>query len=275
MKRYIVLLFILLPLCLFAQSVYIHEAQEEGGSLNSLDTIMTILSVILLGFFLLFLLPLVVRDKIKDAKTSKEVEGQIKIDKEKKVIEKQQTEERLRANAIPKAIDLGLSVKWSAFNYNAYESTDVGKYYRWGDLEEYGKEPYQLKGKDFNEIGNISGNPNYDIVSKTWGDGWRMPTKDEMLELIEKCICRIEIINGVEGLTIEGTNGNSIFLPSTGYYFVSWELSSQELGCYWSSTPKEKFKDSAYNLSFGGKSKYPIIGSSSGRIGKVIRPVKG
>ena len=193
---------------------------------------------------------------------------------EKIVIEKQRTEELLRANAVPKAIDLGISVKWSAFNFNAYESTDIGKYYRWGDLEEYGKESYQLKGKDFNEIGNISGNPKYDIVSKTWGDGWRIPTKDEMLELIEKCICRIERINGVEGLTVEGTNGNSIFLPSTGYYFVSWELSHKELGSYWSSTPKEKFKDSSYSMGFGGNRQKPCIGYNAGRIGKVIRPVK-
>ena len=71
MHRLLVFLTLLIPLFASAQSVYMHEAQEEGGSLNGLDTIMTILSVILLGFFLLFLLPLVIREKIDDAKTNR------------------------------------------------------------------------------------------------------------------------------------------------------------------------------------------------------------
>lgn len=71
MKKCIISLILLLPSLVLAQSVYMHEAQEEGGSLNGLDTIMTILSVILLGFFLLFLLPLVIREKIDDAKTNR------------------------------------------------------------------------------------------------------------------------------------------------------------------------------------------------------------
>ena len=72
MRKYIIIPLLLLPSFMYAQSVYMHEAQDDGGSLNGLDTIMTFLGVILLGFFILFLLPLVVRDQIKDAKTSRE-----------------------------------------------------------------------------------------------------------------------------------------------------------------------------------------------------------
>ena len=274
MKRIIVSLIMVLPSFVFAQSVYMHEAQSDGSNFSGLDTVFSFLGIALLAFLVLFILPLVVREKIDDARTSKKIERQMKIDKERKLAEKQVAINTMRANAVPKAIDLGLSVKWSDFNFLAYESVDIGGYFKWGDVVEYGKESYSLRGKDFNDIGDINGNPQYDIVSKSWGNGWRTPTKDEFQELIEKCKSSIKEINGINGISFESTNGNSIFLPSTGYFFVSWELSNPEKGCYWSSTPKEKFKDSAYSMSFGGNNQIPVIGYSAGRIGKAIRPVK-
>ena len=107
MKRHLTVLALLIPSLTFAQSVYMHEAQDDGGSLNGLDTIMTFLGVILLFFFLIFLLPLVVRDQIKDAKTDKKIKRQIEKEKEE-LAEKQREEQNVRANAAPKAIGPGL-----------------------------------------------------------------------------------------------------------------------------------------------------------------------
>lgn len=274
MKKYITIPLILLPSFVYAQSVYMHEAQEDGGSLNGLDTIMTVLGVLLLGFFLLFLLPLVVRDQIKDAKTDKEIKRQVEKEREE-LAEKQKAEKDARANAVPKAIDLGLSVKWSAFNFYAYDDYDAGKHYRWGDLGDYTPAVYQLLSRDFNKIGDISGNPEFDIVSKTWADGWRIPTKEEFHELVRKCVWMEEVKNGVKGYSIKGPNGNTIFLPSTGYYDNSWGVLHKEVGSYWTSTPVEDLKDSSYSYTFGDNIKSKLtFRRSLGSLGKAIRPVK-
>ena len=71
MRKFIVLLFLLLPSFVLAQSVYMHEAQSDGGSFSGLDTIFNILGIALLLFLLLFILPLVIREKIDDAKTNR------------------------------------------------------------------------------------------------------------------------------------------------------------------------------------------------------------
>lgn len=274
MKRHLTVLALLIPSLTFAQSVYMHEAQDDGGSLNGLDTIMTFLGVILLFFFLIFLLPLVVRDQIKDAKTDKKIKRQIEKEKEE-LAEKQREEQNVRANAAPKAIDLGLSVKWSAFNFNAYADYDAGKHYRWGDLCDYTPAIYQLLSRDFNKIGDISGNPEFDIVSKTWADGWRIPTKDEFHELIKKCVWTEEVKNGVKGYSIKGPNGNTIYLPSTGYFDNSWGVLHKEVGSYWTSTPVENLKDSSYSYTFGDSIRSKLtFRRSLGSMGKAIRPVK-
>lgn len=76
--------------------------------------------------------------------------------------------------------------------------------------------------KDYNG-GDISGTPVYSIISDAnhdpakvnWGGNWRMPSTDEVKELIEKC----EWEFSGSGYKVTGPNGNSIFLPAAGYRF--------------------------------------------------------
>ena len=115
------------------------------------------------------------------------------------------------------AIDLGLSVKWADRNVGADSPEAYGDYYAWGELTtktEYNEYNSTAYGKD---TGVISGNATYDVATANWGDGWRLPTVDEINELMANCTFSWVEQNGVGGLLVEG-NGNSIFLPATGYY---------------------------------------------------------
>lgn len=107
-------------------------------------------------------------------------------------------------------IDLGLSVCWAAHNIGAKSPEEYGTYFSW-----YG----------------------YDIATEEWGDGWRMPTVDEGAELIERCTWDWETFNGVTGYKVTGPNGNSIFLPATGWGFSSpGNISTCIEGNYWLNT---------------------------------------
>ena len=113
-----------------------------------------------------------------------------------------------------------------------------------------------------------------DVANVKLGDGWRMPTIDEFLELFNNCSWEWTSMNGVNGYKISG-NGNSIFLPAAGcrYYDETDVRYFSELGAYWSASLKEKADDTAWGFSFEETafyekdrvSRYP---------GSTIRPVK-
>lgn len=190
-------------------------------------------------------------------------------------------EKQNRTKATPKEIDLGLSVKWCSINYGKTNSPyNVGGYYKWGELHLFDAKSYDLFNRNFSDIGDINGNPEYDIVSKNWSNGWRIPTKNEMLELVEKCTWKEVETKPISGYNITGPNGNSIFLPFTGFFNATWTRFSDEEGCYWTSTPKEeltkKFNQKAYSLSFGGwfNPKPSVHCERTGHHAIMIRPVR-
>ena len=141
------------------------------------------------------------------------------------------------------AVDLGLSVKWATCNIGASAPEQSGDYYAWGELSEkdlYTQETYKFyKDGKYENIGeNISGTE-YDVVRKKWGDGWRMPTMEEFEELLNNCTWEWTSINGVNGYKVSG-NGNSIFLPTTGWSEASdKEPNAPWAGFYWSGTMEE------------------------------------
>ena len=135
------------------------------------------------------------------------------------------------------AVDLGLSVKWRSCNIGAMAAEEYGGYYAWGETEE--KEDYtwstykwclgggtQITKYCYNpSIWAGDGDPDNksfldaedDVAIVKLGNGWRMPTVQEAMELAEGCTWTAKTVNGVEGqLLTSKTNGNSIFLPYTG-----------------------------------------------------------
>ena len=162
------------------------------------------------------------------------------------------------------AVDLGLSVKWAPCNVGANSPEGYGEYFAWGEIspkEEYRIQTYQYwtdydgdglwDEGEFANLGDISGNPQYDAATANWGGAWRMPTKAEQEELLNNCTWEWTTLNGVNGLRVTGPNGNSIFLPAAGYRYGTSSRNVGLDGNYWGSTPDEGFDYHADYLYFG------------------------
>lgn len=148
-------------------------------------------------------------------------------------------------------VDLGLpsGTLWATCNVGASKPEEAGLYYAWGELEPKSKythsnSNYYKKSKKWlvdNSIINSSGNltPKYDVATVKLGSSWRMPTVAETQELDEKCKWTWVSNNEINGFKLTGPNGNSIFLPATGWYNSA---SDGKLDCvgerseYWSSS---------------------------------------
>lgn len=151
-------------------------------------------------------------------------------------------------------VDLGLpsGLKWATCNVGATKPEEYGNYYAWGETspkEKYTKENSLTYGI---QMSDISGNAQYDAATANWGGSWRMPTDEEMQELIDKCTWTWTTQNGVKGYSVIGPNGNSIFLPAAGSRYGSSLGSAGSVGNYWSSTPYDRYfnGDNAYYLHF-------------------------
>ena len=146
-------------------------------------------------------------------------------------------------------VNLGLSVLWATCNIGADSPEDYGDYFAWGETET--KDLFYIESEVTFLMTNISGNATYDAATANWGDSWRMPTHDEMKELVVNCTWIWMTQNDVNGYLVTGSTGNSIFLPAAGYHNDPYPRTEEsrdslyyagEVGCYWSS--------SIYNASF-------------------------
>ena len=148
------------------------------------------------------------------------------------------------------AVDLGLSVKWATCNVGADSPEDYGNYYAWGETET--KDSYTSSNSVTYEVDmdDIAGDAEYDAATANWGSSWRMPTYDEMEELIDSCTWTWTRQNDVNGYLVTGPNANSIFLPAAGYRYGTSLYFRGEHGNYSSSTPLESNSQYAYNLYF-------------------------
>ena len=100
-------------------------------------------------------------------------------------------------------VDLGLSVNWAECNVGANSPEEVGYCVPLGNVTGTTKAPKNPK--------SVVSGTNSDIAVVKLGNGWRMPTGAEMMELREKCSWTVETVNGRNGFRVTGPNGNSIF----------------------------------------------------------------
>ncbi len=183
-------------------------------------------------------------------------------------------------------VDLGLpsGLKWATCNVGANAPHEYGNYYAWGEVEtkrEYTDENCKTidcievrKGffKKRIETEYIDKRENFkDTARVNWGGSWRMPTKAEILELVNNCTWTWTTQRGVNGYKVTGPNGNSIFLPAAGYCIGSSRDDVGEYGNYWFSTPYESFTGYAYRLFFG--SGYHDVDWGYRNFGRTVRPV--
>ena len=144
-------------------------------------------------------------------------------------------------------VDLGLSVKWATCNVGATSPEEYGDYFAWGETstkETYGDDncpTYRLSISQLQSQGYIDSEGNltsqYDAATANWGGDWRMPTYDELNELITQCTWTWM----GNGYKVTGPNGSSIFLPAAGYRSGSWLDGAGSRGFYRSSAPNEEY----------------------------------
>ncbi len=126
-------------------------------------------------------------------------------------------------------VDLGLSVYWADYNVGSTESMEIGGCYGWGDVTGTYYTEDETAYPSANPPSDISGTK-YDIATYKWGNGWRIPTKEEMEELIDNCIiiwqnwCECwEFTSKINGNIIKlpyasVRSGKSTFFDECGYW---------------------------------------------------------
>ena len=171
-------------------------------------------------------------------------------------------------------VDLGLpsGTLWATCNVGASKPEEYGDYFAWGETKPkstYDWSTYKwCKGSettmtkyctdsDYGYNGftdNLTElQPEDDAATANWGSNWRMPSRDQIAELINGSYTTSEWtqLNGVNGRKVTSkSNGNSIFLPVAGSRWYE-AYDAGRLGYYWSSSLNPYKNDSeAYDLYF-------------------------
>ena len=165
-------------------------------------------------------------------------------------------------------VDLGLpsGLLWATCNVGADSPEDYGDYFAWGETEPkstYNWGTYKwCEGSAYTQTkyctnsyyGTVDNKTilelSDDVANANWGGDWRMPTKAEQDELRTECTWTWNTKKGVNGYTVTGPNGNSIFLPAAGYRDDSALLIAGGYGDYWSSSLGSNYSYNAYYLHF-------------------------
>ena len=146
--------------------------------------------------------------------------------------------------------DLGLSVKWATCNVGAANPWNYGSHFAWGEIaskKNFTNENCKTLDKRFRDI---AGNAFYDAPRARWGGSWRMPTKAEAEELVNRCIWTWTTYRGNNGYKVTGPIGNSIFLPAAGSFYYESLNYVGGWGGYWTSTPYEEYDTHSYAFYF-------------------------
>ena len=160
-----------------------------------------------------------------------------------------------------KAVNLGLSVMWGDCNIGAKECYEAGSLYSWREIMPRVDHMTSLRAP--------VAVPDYmtsDLAEKTFGRGWRVPTIEHIIELMQNCEFEFALMG--KALKATGPNGNSILLPLAGN---DWNGNKVSGGFYWSSTKASEDKDSAYQLHISDAQ--VIYGYNLMSVRQSVRPV--
>ncbi len=176
-------------------------------------------------------------------------------------------------------VDLGLpsGLLWATSNVGTSYHDGIGYYLAWGELDgryDFSQDSYgyylgQECKQDFSRdlyknIGSDICGTEYDAASYYWGNGWRMPRKDEIAELFAYCDFNWSYDEWAFGYNFFGPNGNSIFfyIPQYGG-FAGEEESYNEYfeAFYWSGNSAPYDTDNDY---YSGPCAYAIVGDDIG-----------
>lgn len=191
-------------------------------------------------------------------------------------------------------VDLGLpsGTLWATCNVGANSPEEFGDYFAWGETTP--KNLYDWKSYKYsafvdgryvltkyctNSYYGLDGlvdsltvlDPMDDAAVANWGEHWRMPTGEEWSELYQNTTLTWTTQNDVDGILLTSWNGNSIFLPNTGFYLDD-SLICTSLGVYWSSSLQTSSQISAWSFHYD-LDECHVCGTYERSRGQVVRAV--
>lgn len=232
---------------------------------------------------------------IEDGRVIRHTDTNVIYDSEKTTVIFTKVELVSSSDMTRESVDLGLTsgTLWATTNVGADNPQDIGLFFAWGDTEGHGAEDGYLFNWENYKWGEVSDYFTYftkycsdsssgkdgftdgkseldledDAAYVNWGSDWRMPSKLQLDELLNECTWTLTTMGDVPGYNVEGPNGNSIFLPTTG-----WRLDDMLLdgGAYWSRTGNPDDVGGAFYLGWDEWGFYEFGGRCDGQC---IRPV--
>ena len=168
-------------------------------------------------------------------------------------------------------VDLGLPSKtmWATCNVGADKPEDNGLLFQFGRVDgyRYGDKNHKFKTNAQNlEDGSIIEyipiassvrvykendilDLNDDAAHVNMGGKWRMPTKNELKELLDNTTYDVATINGVLGMLFTSKiNNKRLFVPFAGYWYNGSFVSAGSNTYVWSSQVHPSYVDSAYSF---------------------------
>ena len=190
-------------------------------------------------------------------------------------------------------VDLGLpsGTLWATCNVGADSPEEYGDYFAWGETTpksdyswstyKYGTAEDQLtkycnkgsSGKNGFTDNKTVLDAEDDAATANWGNGWRMPTREELAELYDGCefiFCTYPASNGlgITGALLIGPNRNTLFLPAAGCRDGSSLYSAGYRGHFWSNYGSGRFVG-----YYGIQALNEFSDSKDRYIGLSVRPV--
>jgi len=167
-------------------------------------------------------------------------------------------------------VDLGLpsGTIWATRNVGASTPEDYGDYFAWGETAPksvYNWGTYKWSyiyangcvrfskyntDSDYGAVDNKTELDPSDDAACAHYPGGRMPSLEQIQELINKCTWQWTQRNGVNGQLVTGPNGNTMFLPAAGRRCDESLNYVGSRGYYWSRTLYSSYPDCAYGLYF-------------------------
>lgn len=160
-------------------------------------------------------------------------------------------------------IDLGLpsGTLWATTNIGARLPEDPGDYFAWGETkpkQEYSWNTYKYSYRDNSKFlhenqmtkyctnkkdGTVDNKtelePTDDAAVVNWGSNWRIPSREQIKELSDKCEWKKTTLPGRKKVfRVTGPNGNVLILPCGGKFLGRGliDIVGEASALYWSRT---------------------------------------
>ena len=192
-------------------------------------------------------------------------------------------------------VDLGLpsGTKWATMNIGAEKETDYGLYFAWGETQGYSgitdEKKFNWNDYKYETDSNLTKynstdglttlESSDDAATVNWGGKWKMPTPDQINELLNTENCTNEWVENYNGSGINGRlftsvrNGNKIFVPVAGYCSDGSLRFVGERGYVWSCALSSDNEYGAQGGLYFNSDVALMSDENSRNIGLSVRPV--